>query len=466
MDGVLNWLWQGSCVAVACFAMLRILERARANLRYIVCWAALLLILALPALPSFSPTTMPAAGAVPVTRDDAIVSLPDAWWTSTPAILAGWLVWASVYAMRFASAMVALRRARARSREFPSHVESGLAHWSRARHAGRHAALVVSDSISTAGVLGCGRPMIAIAPSLLTSLDASELDRILIHEWAHVQRRDDFAHILQIVIRAVAGWHPAVWLVDRRLQVEREIACDEITVALTGSPKSYAQCLMTLASLRGNARGMTAVPAAITVSGLRTRVTRILSQPSWIAPGPSRTIAVAIVSALGILSAGVGGVRLVKAATFTQPLELPSPPLVGLAPAAIVATAAPSPSKPGTPVKKDRSRRQLPAPAPSRPTAEAPVTPPVRAAEPPSPPALTTAVAETPTATDPGDLPGASMGVPAPPSPPSEVTVEQPRSPWSAAADGGVAIGRKSKQAGVATAGFFTRFARRVAGSF
>jgi hypothetical protein len=47
-----------------------------------------------------------------------------------------------------------------------------------------------------------------------------------------------------------------------------------------------------------------------------------------------------------------------------------------------------------------------------------------------------------------------------------QVTAEPPRSPWTAAAAGGVAIGRKSKGAGVATAGFFTRFARRVAGSF
>ena len=464
MHAVLDWLWQGAVVAVACLAMLRTLERARANLRYVVCWAALLLIVALPALPYFSPTPAP-ADTVPVTGDEAIVSLPDAWWTSTLAILAGWMAWTSVYAIRFASAMVTLRRARARSREFPSHVESDLPHWSRARHAGRHAALVVSDSISTAGVLGCGRPMIAIAPSLLTSLHSSELDRILIHEWAHVQRRDDFAHILQLIIRAVAGWHPAVWLVDRRLQVEREIACDEITVAITGSPKSYAQCLMTLASLSGSARGMTAMPAAIQVSGLRTRVTRILSQHSWIAAGPSRTIAVAIVSALGILSAGVGGVNLVKAATFAQPLELASAPPVGLAPVAIPPIAAPSQSKPATPIKKERSR-QAPAPAPSGATAEAPVTPPFREAEPPSPAASTNAVPETPAATELGDLPGASTVVPAPPSQPPEATVEQLRSPWSAAADGGVAVGRKSKQAGVATAGFFTRVARRVAGSF
>jgi len=52
-----------------------------------------------------------------------------------------------------------------------------------------------------------------------------------------------------------------------------------------------------------------------------------------------------------------------------------------------------------------------------------------------------------------------------PPAAPN-ATPESSRSPWSAAAAGGAAIGRTSKDAGVATAGFFTRVARRVAGSF
>ncbi|HWT45556.1 MAG TPA: hypothetical protein VN085_06295, partial [Vicinamibacterales bacterium] len=63
------------------------------------------------------------------------------------------------------------------------------------------------------------------------------------------------------------------------------------------------------------------------------------------------------------------------------------------------------------------------------------------------------------------------LGTPVPRVPPSvdsparpQATDEQRHSPWTAAAAGGVAIGRKSKDAGVATAGFFTRFARHVAG--
>jgi hypothetical protein len=49
--------------------------------------------------------------------------------------------------------------------------------------------------------------------------------------------------------------------------------------------------------------------------------------------------------------------------------------------------------------------------------------------------------------------------------PASEPDVDS-RPNWTSAGDAGVAIGQKSKDAGLATAGFFTRFARRVAGKF
>ena len=61
MDAVLNWLWQGCVVAVALRLMLFPLERASANVRSVVCWAATLFVIALPTLPSLPPTITSAA---------------------------------------------------------------------------------------------------------------------------------------------------------------------------------------------------------------------------------------------------------------------------------------------------------------------------------------------------------------------------------------------------------------------
>ena len=460
MDVLLNWLWQGSVVTLGLLMLLRPLARAHANVRYVVCWAALLLVIALPAV-SWLVASAPVAAVRAAVPDAAVVSVPDAWWTSSAAMVVAWAVWCGVHAVRFAGALVAIRRARANSRPFPADVEARLPHWLRVSRHGRRAALVLSDSVTSAAVLGCGRPMIAVAPSLLTALQPSELDRVLVHEWAHVRRRDDLVHVAQVAIRAVAGWHPAVWSLDRRLHVEREVACDEMTVAITGSPESYAACLVKLADARGAERTSLAAPAMLRATGLRARVTRFVSQQALLAPAPARGIAAGVVTMLAAAAIAVAALRLVEPAALAFPHD--AIPAVGqsfrslvpgtwIAPSAeSLSTAAPRPpvaTAPPSVVERE----------PQRPASE----PPAAAVEPP--PAVDVRItASAPAQSQPEESVVADAGAVTASSPPA--TVEPDRSPWKDVADGGVAVGRKSKDAGVATAGAFTRFARRVAGA-
>jgi hypothetical protein len=311
--------------------------------------------------------------------------------------------------------------------------------------------------------------MIAVAPSLVSTLDAGELDRVVIHEWAHVQRRDDLVNVLQVVVRMVAGWHPAVWWLDRRLRIEREIACDEMTVAITGSPKSYAHCLLKLASLRVSARALQAAPAVFMATGLRARITKIVTPHRSIAPVWSRSIAVAAVSGLCAMAVSVGGLQLVEAAAFALPFA-PSR-AIGVTVERLAPVAVPA-LPPQTDILRVPRRGVVSAISAERstqaqrslaPASEPEAVPPVAVEQPivesQQPAAADTAaerpvVAETETV-----LPNAQPAV-------STATAPPPRSPWAMAADGGTAIGRKSRDAGVATAGFFSRVARRVAGSF
>src|SRR4051794_17577547 len=123
MEAVLNWVWQGGVVAVASFVMLLVLERAGANVRSVVCWAALLAVMALPALPSLQLIAV-STGASGAPQSEAMISIPNTWWTSTLVLLGAWITWISVHLVRFVAAVAAIRRARARSGPFPSHVES------------------------------------------------------------------------------------------------------------------------------------------------------------------------------------------------------------------------------------------------------------------------------------------------------------------------------------------------------
>ena len=460
METTLNWLWQGTVIAGLSFVMLRALERARANVRYVVCWAALLAIVALPALPSMQ-LGRAATVALHGSQADPVVSLPDTFWTSALVLLAAWLGWVSVHAVRFSVAIAGIRRARARSLPFPASARVKLAHWDRVCNTGRRAMLVMSESVGAAAVLGWGTPMIAVAPSLVETLDSDELDRILIHEWAHVQRRDDLVNILQIVIRMIAGWHPAVWWIGRRVHVEREIACDETTVAITGSPKTYAECLVKLATLRPGP-SLQEAPAVLTSSGLRVRISRIVSAHRSITPLWSRSIAAVIVILVFLMSMGLAGLRLVETTVLALPFV--APPVIST-----IVDRVP----PAAPARSSDTRTSSARGAASRiATREQPQTLPL---SPPRPVESREPVSlGSDRAPDPLPAVEARPGLPVIPgsvalpktSPQRDTTAGTPRAPWTTAADGGAVIGRKSKDAGVAAAGFFSRVARRVAGSF
>ena len=125
-------------------------------------------------------------------------------------------------------------------------------------------------------MLGLTSPSIAVAPVALGALSDEELDQIVVHEWAHVHRRDDIARLVQRMIVAFAGLHPAVWWIDRQLHLERETACDDWAVNATGSARALAVCLTKLASLPGRPSDTVLVPAALASSELTTRVVRLL----------------------------------------------------------------------------------------------------------------------------------------------------------------------------------------------
>ena len=250
MDLLLNWLAQGAVVAIAAAAGLRIIPASRAQARYGFLWAGYLLVLALPLVPSMiaaAPIAVPPLDLAPVPGGP--VAMPVAWWTSSALALSLWMTWSSLHALRFIVGAVAVRRARRLSEECPRDVLAALPHWSTVRTTGRPTRVVLSDRVRHAAVLGFGSPVIALAPRLLKQLSGPDLDRVLVHEWAHVQRRDDLAQLLQQLVRAIAGWHPAAWWLERRLDFEREVACDEVAVDVTGSAKGYAACLVTLAAM-------------------------------------------------------------------------------------------------------------------------------------------------------------------------------------------------------------------------
>ena len=479
MEVIANWLWQGCLVALTGTALLRALKRSLAQVRYVVCWAALSAVLALPLQSFVWVSASPAARVESSASDSApLVSLPNAWWTSSTMVIAAWSLWSAVQLVRLGLATLALGRTRKRCRAFPPMREARLRLWTRLNQRGRRADLVVSEDVRAAAVLGGRSPRIAMTPVLLDRLSDDELESVVIHEWAHVQRRDDFAHAVQLAVRVIAGWHPAVWWLDRRLRVERETACDETAVMVVGSARSYAGCLVKLAGLPVGIGVKTspALGAMSSTPALASRIKRILSHTRMASPKWSRIVATAVMVLLAAVSIATGSMRLVSMRVVSMRLG---------ASAVMASTLDTGPEPRSTPIQPaaTKTTRAVVQPSAARKGAVAPISSqasgrrfvsernvshreePVSTTSPPPEVGLTRFdLAFEPVET--AALHGAAVrdaAVPPLAAPPGN---QQPDSPWAAAADAGVAIGRGSKKAGLATAGLFTRIGKGIAASF
>ncbi len=106
-------------------------------------------------------------------------------------------------------------------------------------------AVVVVPALSGgAAIAGVRRPVLLVDAALLESLDRSELEGVLAHELAHVQRRDNLAAALLGVLRDILFFVPGGAWSLRLLLREREHAADTAAVDVTGRPGALASGLL------------------------------------------------------------------------------------------------------------------------------------------------------------------------------------------------------------------------------
>ncbi|HET9341878.1 MAG TPA: M56 family metallopeptidase [Candidatus Eremiobacteraceae bacterium] len=115
------------------------------------------------------------------------------------------------------------------------------------RSVSRPVAVAKSDEVGSPCVIGYAHPVIALPSSLVRTLDEADLHRVLAHELGHVRRFDDWANLVQQCIRAALFFNPIVHVACRALDVNREIACDDLVAAGHADRIEYAKCLTEIA---------------------------------------------------------------------------------------------------------------------------------------------------------------------------------------------------------------------------
>jgi beta-lactamase regulating signal transducer with metallopeptidase domain len=98
-------------------------------------------------------------------------------------------------------------------------------------------------------LVGVFRPLILLPPALTQAHHFNELRLVLAHEIAHIKRRDLLWNLVPVFVRTVFFFHPMVGLAERRWSLAQELACDELTLAMTGARRdSYGNLLVNLSA--------------------------------------------------------------------------------------------------------------------------------------------------------------------------------------------------------------------------
>jgi beta-lactamase regulating signal transducer with metallopeptidase domain/HEAT repeat protein len=152
----------------------------------------------------------------------------------------------------------------------------------------------------------CGvlKPTIVLpAESESWSLDRRRA--VLLHELAHVRRRDLLGHTLGRLVCAVYWFHPLVWTAAKNLRSESERACDDLALACGTRATDYAEHLLDIVtSVRGDATPLVALAMARRKE-FEGRMLAILD-PDLRHSTPSRKQSVALIAVLALISLTVG----------------------------------------------------------------------------------------------------------------------------------------------------------------
>ena len=302
-------LWQGVVLISAVAICLRGMFRGSPSIRFAIWTVAFVLVIAIPLL------QLRVLAVQPSSAPSAVVHLGAAWGFA----IAG--IWALLMVARAAQLLMqAVRLRRIWKRAKPIVVEPEIL--ALLQNGGRSAVLCTSADVDSPSVIGFFAPRLLVPEWLLAKLTQTELRQIVLHECQHLSRYDDWMNLLQKIGLVLFPLNPALLWVDRRLSLERELACDAGVVASTAAPFDYAHCLTRLAEHRLRSRTVAlALSAWSRQSELARRVHSLLRPMRKMSPLQAR-VSIALLS-IGLVGGAVEMARAPRLITFTDAVSAP-----------------------------------------------------------------------------------------------------------------------------------------------
>jgi beta-lactamase regulating signal transducer with metallopeptidase domain len=391
MDALIELYWKSSLLLAAGGVAALLARRASAATRHLIWTAALVGALALPfaskLLPRVTVATLPPQPIEVFEAPREIQELPDftltrmqpqishvvapkqhqRWlgralkidWQQVALLSWGWVTLALL--VRIMVGELQLRRIARRAQQ------TADAAWLMLLHkcgAAPEVMLLISKDVEVPITWGTLHPRIVV-PESAAGWSAEHKRAVLLHELAHVERRDALTQFIARIACAMHWPNPLAWFAAAAMRKERECACDDRVLAEGARPTDYATSLLEVARAADHGGGNSALAMARR-GQLEGRLLAVLDPTVNRRPaGRAKTIAVAIAAA--VVAIPLATVRAERMAADTFALVSPLP-LVPASESPLPATTAVA--------KRSKAKRLAQMSPPSPPSPPSPASPP------------------------------------------------------------------------------------------
>ena len=261
---LLHFLWQGTALAALAAVLMALFQRSSA--RYVVGVSVLVLMSLAPLatfsylqhtdVPSNARNSTPLVSAAWPLATSTSPTIPSQTLRVSSSDAIAWLVQAwlfgvAIFSLRSAGGFLLLERERRKRASVVGERVLEICYTLQDQLGiSRTIQYCECKWLQAPAVIGWFRPVVFLPATALTGLSEDQLQAVIAHELAHIQRLDAFVNVFQVCLETLLFYHPAVWWLNKRIRSEREHCCDDIAVSLCGDAVEYARALTLMEELR------------------------------------------------------------------------------------------------------------------------------------------------------------------------------------------------------------------------